>query len=167
MPWKDFQDSLPHVEADFDGDGKPDLVQVFAKREDEGARVVAFRLSASAEVFHFPFDPNSYDIAVKNNVLIIGGCFGNGRWCKTLKFRYDKSLHTIRLIGYEEESFGNALHEGAYVKSINLLTGQMEIEGNGISKKRKRLIFKPTTIRNFQARDLDKLEAAGREFLQN
>ena len=43
----------------------------------------------------------------------------------TYKFKYYPNLKNMRLIGYDEESFGNANHDGAYSKSINFLTKKM------------------------------------------
>jgi hypothetical protein len=44
----------------------------------------------------------------------------------------------MRLIGYDEEYFGNAALDGAYLKSINFLTSAMEYtQKKKISKKIK------------------------------
>ena len=122
-------DSKPfRLDKDFDGDGINDLAIVYAKNNTEDENIVAVYLSTSNSAkntyYYFPFSSNSYSLDFKNNVLTIGSCFGTGRFCKTLKFKFYSTLKNMRLIGYDEESFGNAIHNGAYLKSINLLTNK-------------------------------------------
>jgi len=74
----------------------------------------------------------------------------------------------MRLIGYDEESFGNAVHEGAYLKSINLLTNTYEISGpkwkNKITKKTN---FQILTLETLDEKDLEYLENVGNNYLVN
>ena len=61
----------------------------------------------------------------------------------------------MRLIGYDEEAFGNAVNDGAYNKSINFLTKKMEYsEGKKIIKKINIGII---TLENFDENIREKL----------
>jgi hypothetical protein len=61
----------------------------------------------------------------------------------------------MRLIGYNEESFGNAIHEGSYNKSINFLTKKMEyFERKKITKTINIGII---TLENFDEKIREKL----------
>ena len=42
------------------------------------------------------------------------------------KFRYEKDHNDFRIIGKEYEGFGNAVHDGAGITSINFITGKYE-----------------------------------------
>ncbi|TAD98335.1 MAG: hypothetical protein EAZ97_10995 [Bacteroidetes bacterium] len=125
--YKNLDNQESRIDADLDKDGIKDLLIVCAKKgSDMGGEIVVLFLSSNykkdKKPDFFDFEALGYNIELKNNVLIVGACFGNGRFCKTLKFRYETKLQNLQLIGYDEESFGNAVHDGAYNKSVNLLT---------------------------------------------
>lgn len=160
--YKNYDNKPFILEHDFDVDGAAGKVVVCSKNNVEDENIVVIYLSSKNNnaYYSFPFSSNSYNIETKNNVLIIGSCFGNGRYCKTLKFKFYPALQNMRLIGYDEESFGNAAHEGAYMKSVNLLTNKYEITG----PKWKNPLLKTTT---FPIMTLDKFEGKSLEYLEN
>jgi|GEM_PF-2918009 len=160
--YKDYDGRTVRKESDLDGDGIKDLVTVLTKANSEENFVAVFLSSSytNGKYYQFPFHSFSYNISVVNKVLTVGSCFGNGRYCKTLKFKYYPALKSLRLIGYDEESFGNAAHEGAYLKSVNLLTHKYEISGP--AWKNKLLITE-----RFPAITIDKLNEQQFEFLEN
>lgn len=158
--YKDYDNKPFRIDKDFDGDGMNDLAIVYAKNNTVDENIVAVYLSTSFNIkkayYYFPFSSNSYNLEFKNKVLTIGSCFGTGRYCKTLKFKFYSALKNMRLIGYDEESFGNAANEGAYLKSINFLTNKYEISGpkwkNKIIKKSG---FPTLTLENLEEKNLN------------
>lgn len=169
--YKDYDGKAVNLQSDFDGDGINDLAIVYAKNNSEYDNIFAVYLSTKQNnrnlYYYFPFSSISYNLEIKNNVLSIGACFGTGRYCKTLKFKFYPALKNMRLIGYDEESFGNALHEGAYVKSVNLLTNKYEISGpkwkNKIVKTSR---FTLITLENISEKKLEYLENIGAAYLK-
>ena len=165
--YSDYNKKAFRIDKDFDGDGIKDLVIVYSKNNTEGENIIAVYLSTAAngKFYSFPFSSLSYNLEYKNNVLTIGSCFGNGRYCKTLKFKYYPVLKNMRLIGYEEESFGNAVHEGAYLKSINLLINKYEMSGPKWKNKIiKREVFPSLTLENMDEKKLEYLENIGSRY---
>ncbi len=72
----------------------------------------------------------------------------------------------MRLIEYEEESFGNAANEGAYLKSINLLTNKYEISGPKWKNKIiKKTCFQTLTLKSIDDKTLEYLENVGANYL--
>lgn len=120
-------------ERDFDGDGIRDLVALCSKNNDEWGNVIVVFLSTLHYVnkghFEFPWETIGAGFEYKNDVLIIDAAFGTGRYLKTLKFKYYPKLNNMRLIGYDEYGLGNYQGDGAYSKSVNLLTNKYEING--------------------------------------
>jgi hypothetical protein len=159
------------IDNDIDGDGVNDLAIVLSKKNSEDENIVTVFLSSNyfvnSRYYSFAFSSGSYSFEFKNNVFAVGTCFGNGRFCKQLKFKYIPSLKTMRLIGYEEESFGNAVHEGAYLKSVNFLTNRYEISGPAWKKKLQRKgSFQVIKIENLNEKLFDYLESIGSKDLQ-
>lgn len=167
---KNFENKPFKIQKDFDGDAVEDLAIVYAKTNAEDENVVAIYLStkynSSKTYYYFPFSSNSYNLEFKNNVLIVGSCFGTGRYCKTLKFKYYSSLKNMRLIGYDEESFGNAVHDGAYFKSVNLLTSKYDLSGAKWKSEIVKSIKLPLiTLDRLDEKNLDFLESIGRAYI--
>ncbi|MFT4033227.1 MAG: hypothetical protein QM669_12460 [Siphonobacter sp.] len=140
------------IEADFDHDGIKDAFALFKDKKEN--LIAALFLSnvhaASKNYYYLPLERAiEYSLNLKGNVVNLGSCVGTGRFCKTLKFRYDSKINDLRLIGYDEEARGNAMHDGAYTKSINLLTGKYEIvDSNTKKKKTKSGTFQVFSIKN-------------------
>ncbi|TAE67945.1 MAG: hypothetical protein EAZ85_14645 [Bacteroidetes bacterium] len=177
---KDMDNNLSRLEGDFDGDNKKDLMVVATKKGADEHSVFVY-LSSS---YNKKTPPQSfligsalgYSIEMKKNVVSIGACFGNGRFCKTFKFRYNKNIKDLQLIGYDEQNFGNAMHEGSYKKSVNLSTKQFEVtryEWDDKIKKDRIILneLKKFTINNILFKDLtpqkiEELEKIGAKYLE-
>ena len=170
--YKDLDNRSYKLEEDLDGDEIPDRVIVYTKKDSEFDKIVAVYLSTAARngntFYSFPFSALSYDLKFNNKVFTISACFGNGRYCKTLKFKYYPTIRNFRLIGYEEESFGNAMHDGAYLKSVNLLTNKYEISG---PKWKKKIIRKLTlhlvSLEKLNDKEFEYLESIGSQYSQS
>jgi hypothetical protein len=168
--FRDYDQKAFQVEKDLDGDSKTDMVVVLAKDGSEWDNAVAVYLSSKhasgSKPFVFSFHSNHYNVEVIKNVLNIGACFGNGRYCKSLKFRWEANIKQLRLIGYDEESFGNAMHEGAYTKTVNLLTGKYDLMGAKWKKTLVKTVKLPViTAANLSQSKFEQLENVGAEYL--
>lgn len=158
--YKDVYNKALRIDKDFDNDGKLDLAIMTTKENENGDNYLFLFLSATFSIneisFYIPIqDAAGYNLEYAKQVLTIGGCFGTGRYCETYKFKYYPNLKNMRLIGYDEEAFGNANHDGAYSKSINFLTKKMEyFEGRKIIKKINIGII---TLENFDENIREKL----------
>ena len=154
---------------DLDGDGINDDVIVYADNSEED-KIVAIYLStvynATKAYYSFPLQSNFYNLEFQKNVLTISCCNGLGRLCTTLKFKFYDKLKNMRLIGYEEENSGNAAHDGAYLKSVNLLTNKYEISGGRRKNKISKTISLPAiTLENLDEDQLASLEEIGSDYL--
>jgi hypothetical protein len=158
--YKDVYDKQVRVDKDFDYDGKIDLAIMTEKENENGDNYLFIFLSSTFNInetsYYIPIqEASGYNLEFTKQVLTIGVCFGNGRYCETYKFKYYTNLKNMRLIGYDEESFGNAAHDGSYNKSINFLTKKMEyFEGKKIIKK---VNIEIITLENFDENIREKL----------
>ena len=178
--YKNYDNEESRINADLDKDGIKDLVVACSKKDsDMGGEIIVLFLSSNYKKNQkpdiFEFSALGYVIEIKKNILEIGACFGNGRFCKKLKFRYDSKLNDLQLIGYDEESFGNAVHDGAYNKSINLLTNEYNLSRHRWNKKldKDETFFKKTektVIPLIVFKDIDakmeSLEKIGSKYLE-
>ncbi len=129
--YKDYDGKEQRADGDFDGDGVNDLA-IVCSTKDGGNIVVVYLASKfliDQSYWWFPWASEMNSLEFKNNVLSIGSNDCAGRCYTTLKLKYYANLANMKLIGYEEGNFGNAEHEGAYEKNINLNTGEYEIGG--------------------------------------
>jgi hypothetical protein len=166
--YKDAENKPFRIDKDFDGDNIKDLAIVYTKKND-GANVVTVHLSSTKKNTTFPFHSTmGYNLEFDKNVLKIGACFGTGAYCQNLVFRYDNTLKTMRLIGYDEQDTGNNAHEGAYEKSVNFLNNKYEISGENFKKKlTKTSTFKPMPIGDLNEKGFEYLESIGSEYLKD
>jgi hypothetical protein len=169
--YKDYNGQPIGLDNDFDNDGITDRAIVLTESASN-TNVVAVFLSTSYftrnTISYLPFDAESYSISLQNKVLSVGACLGTGRFCKTFKFKYYVASKGMRLIGYDEESFGNAAHDGAYLKTVNLLTNKFELSG----PKWKTKLVKHTklpimTLESLEPASLDDLERIGEVYISN
>lgn len=152
--YKDFEEKTLRLDKDFDNDGILDLAimtkpQIENENNDNFLFVfLSSRFYDSGVGYYIPItNSNGYNLNYTKQVLTISGCFGVGRYCETYKFKYYKNLQNLRLIGYDEEAFGNYQHDGAYFKSINFITKKMEYtEGK---KTIKKINFPMITLENY------------------
>lgn len=169
-------------EEDFDNDGIKDLAIVCTKNNVEEYNYLLLFFSTAYlqnnTFYKIPIDFNHFHgLDYKNSILQFGVCLGTGRYCKNYKFKYYSNLSNMRLIGYEEEYFGNAVHDGAYTKSVNLLTNTFEIVEHQYNTKTDQDVIinnisaKATTpvitLASFDAKTLTYLEELGRNYFKN
>ncbi len=157
------------LDKDFDNDGLKDVVIIYAKDDSENDHIVSVYLSTRAsgkKPFHsFPFNADEYTIQVKNKILIIGTCIAKVDYCRTLQFKYYPGLKNLRLIGYTEQSVGNAIAEGGYFKSVNMVTRFFELSGPLWKNKiREKGHFPIITLSDIDQATLEKFETIGAKY---
>jgi hypothetical protein len=86
----------------------------------------------------------------------------------TLKFRYDKKLKNIMLIGFDDEQYGGATNDGSGKSSYNLSTGLYEASWYHFDEKQNKLIpfpkiskklpLKNYLLQNFNDKTIEALE---------
>jgi len=142
--YKDARNETVRVDQDFDKDGINDLAIIASKiNSDDNKNNYLFvflskTYSSNKSGYYFPvMYSNGYDLNFEKSVLILSCCSGLGRYCETYKFKYYTDLSNMRLIGYDEENYGNAMHEGAYSKSVNLLTNKLELKQSRYNEKKQ------------------------------
>ncbi|MDX1958231.1 MAG: hypothetical protein SFU98_06640 [Leptospiraceae bacterium] len=142
VPYLNFDGKSNDFSGDLDGDNVKDKILVGTKKGDNQLFAFVY-LTSNAKKGVVPsqvlydWHPMGFEYKLKNKVISISSCFGNGRFCKTIRFRYDGEEKDLKVIGYDEESFGNAAHEGAYKSSYNLLTGDYEYTEYTFNEKKQ------------------------------
>lgn len=156
---RDANEQPLRMERDFNQDGRKDLVAVMQK----GEQVKLFALISKGPkefrtITHQ--NPDYFECCstmefVKNVLKLTTR--GN-RYFQTYTFRYNRQLSNFELIGYDSESFGNAIHDGAGTQSLNLLTGRYfyslytatnESDGKTTEGNRRVKLPKKYTLSNF------------------
>lgn len=132
------QDIPQKVTYDFDGDKKTDVFQI-----KDGLLVYALSSQGKKEV---KSKGGSYAdrtwLKLQKNVVVFHCQFM--RASNTFKFRYDSKLKQFKLIGYDNEQFGNAANDGSGTSSYNLLTGDYIANWNIYDYKKEELVARPT-----------------------
>jgi hypothetical protein len=158
---KNMEGSPNEIRTDFNGDGKQDVFAVINKGEDTKL-FAAVSNAKGAYVVSTHSTLNFFDccnrIELKGNIVKV---FSNGmRYFENYTFRYNKTNFGFDVIGFDSESFGNAVHEGAGARSLNLITGDyisihQEVDINNpenydvVQKKKKLKLPKKYTLKNF------------------
>jgi hypothetical protein len=129
--FKDYEGKEQRADGDFDGDGLNDLAIVCTATNGSNIIVVylASKWLIEKSYWWFPWTSEMNSLEFNNNVLTISSSDCSGRCYTNLIFKYYANLNNLKLIGYEEGNYGNAEHEGAFNKNINLNTGEYEIAG--------------------------------------
>ena len=155
----DINDSYLILTHDFNKDG---MIDTFAVIEKEGnAKLIAILSKGSKSKITITHNEGNFysccaSIVYKKNILTL--TTKGMRYFEYYKFRFNKKLANFELIGHDTESFGNAIHDGAGTKSVNLLTRDYEYstysaidENSGETKSGKRKIKLPKkfTLSNF------------------
>ncbi|MFZ9955702.1 MAG: hypothetical protein ACO3E1_06215 [Flavobacteriales bacterium] len=119
--------------GDFDGDGIQDAAALC--ENVDGTKIIVIYLASKWLVdksyWWFPWDHQLTQIKFSNDVLEISS--DDSRFFIGLKLKYYASLNNMKLIGYDE--IANIFNpntsqlENLYSKSINLNTGEYEIDG--------------------------------------
>lgn len=133
------QDLPKKVSYDFDGDGKNDVFQIKG-----GYLTYALSSQGSKEVKSkvIGYETEMLSLELKKNVVSFS--IGFMRGSNTFKFRYDSKISDFKVIGYDNEQFGNAVHDGSGASSYNLLTGDYEANWMEYNEAKEELLGKPT-----------------------
>jgi hypothetical protein len=140
------QEGKQKISFDFDGDKKMDVFQI-----KDGKLVYALTSQANKTVTSKggSYADQTY-LELKGNVIVYHCIFM--RASNTFKFRYDAKLKAIRLIGYDNEQFGNALNDGSGLSSYNLLTGDYKAQWNYFDRKKGELMAYPPVSKKYPAK---------------
>jgi hypothetical protein len=126
------QDRIHKLSFDFDGDGTSDVVQIKGEQ-------LCYSLSSlgSKEVKSqmIGYEGDMLNLELKKNVVVL--TIGFMRATNTFKFRYDAKLKQFKMIGYDNEQYGNAVHDGAGASSYNVLTGDYEAQWSYYDEKKE------------------------------
>jgi hypothetical protein len=131
------------ISYDFDKDGKTDKFEIINK---DSVFFISYLLTSEPKIIHFSKSigltgMNSM-LQLQNNVVTLTNSFM--RSVNYFKFRYDLQSRKFKLIGYENEQFGNAVHNGAGLSSYNLLTGKYVANWNYYNERKNKLFSTPT-----------------------
>ncbi len=136
------------VSADFDNDGTADQIKLI--QSTDGFKLTcAFSSQGKKAVSTAQITTGGQEntLEARKNILILRLQYMRGTY--TYKFRYDAGLRQLKLIGYENEQVGNAVHDGAGTASYNLLTGTYEAQWNYIAGKKQELVLAPKVTKKF------------------
>lgn len=147
------------IEKDVNQDKRNDLVAVMQKGDH--VKIVAL-ISKGAKEFRTIThqDPEYFECCSTMEFTkgVLKLTTRGNRYFQTYTFRYNRQLANFELIGYDSESFGNAIHDGAGTLSLNLLTGRFlfsvytatsETDGKTTEGNRRVKLPKKYTLSNF------------------
>lgn len=140
------QEGKQKIAFDFDGDKKADVFQIKDGKlsyalTSQGNKTITSKGGSYADQTY---------LELKGNVVIYHCVFM--RASNTFKFRYDTRLKAIRLIGYDNEQFGNAVNDGSGFSSYNLLTGDYKAQWNYFDQKKGELMAAPPVAKKYPAK---------------
>lgn len=127
--------------ADFDKDGKQDLIVLVLKENNNQAEKGVLLLFLSAnyrknKTFSSFYIDNSFkyfydgtEFSFEEGVLRINCAGGGGKYTQTYHFKYMPKLKNMQLIGFDERSVGAMDETGALDKKVDLLAQTFEIKG--------------------------------------
>jgi hypothetical protein len=158
---KNMDGKANEIRTDFNADGKQDVIAVITKGED--VKLFAAISSSKGSYTYSTHKSMEYfdccsRMEQKGNIVKI---HSNGmRYFENYTLRYNKTSFGFDVIGFDSESFGNAINDGAGTKSINLLTGDFESsinqvpsgqpeKGKVVKQKKKLRVPKKYTLKNF------------------
>jgi hypothetical protein len=130
------------ISYDLDTDGKVDKLELV--NTDDGMKITYALSSQGNKVISTQNITTAGDqrtVSMSKNVVVLAINYMRASY--TYKFRYDPKLKQIKVIGYDNEQFGNAVNDGSGMSSYNLLTGAFEANWNHWNDKKKQLIPDP------------------------
>jgi len=131
------------ISYDFDKDGKMDKFEI---KNKDSVFFISYLLTSEPKITHYSksigLNGINSMLQLQNNVVILTNSFM--RSANYFKFRYDLQLRKFKLIGYENEQFGNAVHNGAGLSSYNLLTGNYVANWSYYNERKNKLFSTPT-----------------------
>lgn len=153
--YKDYNDNQQRCDKDFDGDGIMDLAIVCESKNDMIVVVyLTSKYMVTGTYSWFPWQSNTNEFSYINNVLTLSS--NEGKFGTSLKLKYYGDLKNMRLIGYDSYYGGAGVEDnGAYKKSINLLTNEYTVNGT-----KKKASFDLITLSNIE-KYLDYLSNVG------
>lgn len=158
---KNMDGKANEIRSDFNADGKQDMIAVIVKGEDVKL-FAAVSGSNGTYIYSTHASMEYWDccsrLEQKGTIVKI---HSNGmRYFENYTLRYNKTNFGFDLIGFDSESFGNAINDRAGTKSLNLLTGDFESsinhvpsgqpeKGKVVKQKKKLRIPKKYTLKSF------------------
>lgn len=140
------------ITTDLDGDSKSDRFELITT--DEGFKIgYALSTQGSKPLFSQVVTSagDATNLSLSKNVIVLTISYMRASY--TYKFRYDSKLKQIKLIGYDNEQFGNALNDGSGMSSYNLLTGAYVAQWNHYDEKKKVLVADPKISKKLPLKD--------------
>lgn len=114
---QDTESANQKVTFDFDGDQMTDVVEI-----KDGLLVYTLSSQNNKPVQSKGMSfADVHSLSLAKNVVVLHCQFMRGE--NTFKFRYDSKIKAFKLIGYDNEQYGNATNDGSGSASYNLLTG--------------------------------------------
>ena len=130
---------------DFDSDGRQDIFCAIQPQTGDDAKLMAVLKSGKSVSYSQALSMCCGSLSQKNGVIDVHS--KGMRGFTYYKFRWDAKAKDFRLIGYDTESFGNAVHDGSGKSSLNLITGAYEAAFNVWDEKKQKLVALPKVNR--------------------
>jgi hypothetical protein len=140
------------IKVDLDGDKILDKVTLTKPNEMGFGNKILYTLSTqkNRQFSSGVIEGGRIGLEAKKNILIV--TISPMRSVQTAKFRYDKALKQVKLIGYDDEQFGNGMNDGSGHSSYNLLTGQYEALWHRYDEEKKKLVAQPKIVKTIPAK---------------
>lgn len=140
------QEGLQKISYDFDGDKKADVFEI---KNGKLSCMLSAQGNKSVSSKGGSYADRTW-LELKGNVVVYHCSFMRG--ANTFKFRYDARLKAMRLIGYDNEQFGNAANDGSGSSSYNLLTGDYKANWNYYDAKKQELVPNPPVSKKYPSK---------------
>ncbi len=131
------------ISYDFDNDGKMDKFEIVNR---DSVFFISYLLTSKPKITQnsksIGLNGMNSMLQLQKNVVILTNSFM--RSANYFKFRFDLKSKKFKLIGYENEQFGNAVHNGAGLSSYNLLNGNYIANWNYYNERKSKLVSIPT-----------------------
>lgn len=122
--------------ADLDGDGNVDIVYVVTRQDSRALRILFNSVAPDVdrtEIHNLTLDPyplvgaqlSVKDSATGNDLIFEDLTGGTTAVASTHRFRWDRSLHAMRLIGLDATLYSRTFAHDGREASWNLLTGDL------------------------------------------